>query len=262
MIRMPSLDVWDLMELYARRGVDDWIRANADLRRRAGDCFLATQIATSHREAIDTINAVFNGPIRDGDAASLAHARSLSFIPMPKPGRHQIERCFFLPVREKIGGKEKVSFDLALLVSGRNCLAFRFEPADPPTWRHGYGHLQMNQKMLKKMISLGGTPGVGVPTWIPDSYPAFPISTSNRLRMFLAMGTAVHGYANRGFADLLVDIFQTAGRTADSTAYLAELALFLSGTIRYRVDPGWKGLKILLTEFRQWGTRTINRNRL
>jgi hypothetical protein len=114
----------------------------------------------------------------------------------------------------------------------------------------------MNQRMLKKTINL-----VGVPQWIPDKYPAFPISTSNPLRMFLAMGTAVHGYADRGFADLLVDIFQKAGRTADSTAYLAELALFLGGTIRHRVDPGWKGLKILLTECRQWGSRTINRKR-
>lgn len=243
---MPSLDVWDLMELYARRGVDDWTKADATLRRRAGDCFLATQIATRHQEAIDTINAVFDG----------TNAHKLSFIPMPKPGKHPIERCFFLPVRENIAGRERVSFELALLVSSRNCLAFRLEPADRPTWRHGYGHLQMNQKMLKKMINL-----VGVPPWIPDSYPAFPISTSNPLRMFLAMGTAVHGYANRGFADLLVDIFQKAGRTSDSTAYLAELALFLGGTIRYRVDPGWKGLKILLTEFRQWGTRTINRKR-
>lgn len=253
---MPSLDVWDLMELYARRGVDDWTRADANLRRRAGDCFLATQIATSHQEAIDTINAVFNGSIQRGDAASLSHARKLSFIPMPKPEKNPIDRCFFLPVREKIAGREKISFELALLVSDRNCLAFRIEQADRPTWRHGYGHLQMNQQMLKRMINL-----VGVPLWIPDRYPAFPISTSNPLRMFLAMGTAVHGYANRGFADLLVDIFQKAGRTPDSTAYLAELALFLSGTIRYRVDPGWRGFKILMSELRQWGSRTIKRKR-
>lgn len=258
---MPSLDIWDLMKLYAQRGVDDWTKADTSLRRRAGDCFLATQIATSHQDAIDTIDAVFNGSLQHGDAASLSHARKLSFIPVPKPEKHPIERCFFLPVREIIAGREKVSFDLALLVSGRNCLAFRFEPADRPTWRHGYGHIQMNQKMLKKMISLGGTPGVGVPGWIPQSYPAFPLSTSNPLRMFLAMGTAIHGYANRGFADLIVDMFQKAGRTSDSTAYLAELALFLGGTIRYRVDPGWKGFKVLMSEFGQWGSRTIKRKR-
>lgn len=223
---------------------------------------MATQIATRPQDAVDTINSVFNGSLDPRDPLAQAYARTLSFIPMPKPGRHPIERCFFLPVREKVGGTEKVSFDLAMLVSGKNCLAFRFEPADRPAWRHAYGHLQMNQKMLKKMINLGGrVRGEGVPTWIPDRYPAFPISTSNPLRMFLAMGTAVHGYANSGFADLLVDLFQKAGRTSDAKLYLAELALFLGGTIRENVDPGWKGLKVLMAEFRQWGTRTISKKR-
>jgi len=87
--------------------VDDWTKADANLRRRAGDCFLATQIATSHQEAIDTINAVFNR----------TNAHTLSFIPMPKPVKNPIERCFFLPVRENIGGGQKVWFELALLVS-------------------------------------------------------------------------------------------------------------------------------------------------
>jgi hypothetical protein len=242
---MPSLDVWDLMELYARRGVDDWTRAPTNLRNRAGYCLSATQIATRPQEAIDTINTVFNG----------SNANKLSFIPMPKPGRHPIERCFFLPIREKIGGREKVSFDLVLIVSARNCLAFRFEPADRPTWRHGYGHLQMSKKVIKRINLQGVVP------WIPDSYPAFPISTSNPLRMFLAMGTAVHGYADRGFADLLTDIFQTASRAPDSTAYLAELRLLLGGTIRHNVDPGWKGFKILMSELHQWGSRTISRKR-
>jgi hypothetical protein len=258
---MPALDLWDLVELYARRGVDDWSSADANVRRRAGDCFLATQIATKYQDVNDTINAVFNGAITAGDAASIAHIKKLSFIPMPKPGKHPIERCFFLPIREIINGKEKISFDLALLVTGRSCLAFRFEPADKPTWRHGYGHIQMNQTMLKKTISLGTAPGVGVPPWIPQSYPAFPVSTSDPLRMFFAMGTAIHGYANRGFADLLIDIFQKSGRTPVSTAYLAELRLFLGGTIRHRVDPGWKGFRVLMGEFRQWGTRTISKKR-
>ena len=115
---MPELNLWDLMELYARRGIDDWARADANLRRRAGDCFMATQIATRPQDAVDTINSVFNGSLDPRDPLAQAYARTLSFIPMPKPGRHPIERCFFLPVREKIGGTEKISFDLAMLVSG------------------------------------------------------------------------------------------------------------------------------------------------
>jgi len=244
---MSSLNLFDLIELYARRGVDDWAKAPPNLQSRAATCFMATQIATSYQDAADTLSTIYNG----------TNANKLSFIPMPKPGKSQkIDRCFFLPIRQKTASGEKMYFELVLLVSGTDCLAFRFEPADRPTWRHGYGHIQMNKKMLKKTINIGG-----IPQFIPDSYPAFPISTSSPLRMFFAMGTAVHGYADRGFAHLLVDVFQTAGRTSDSKPYLAELALFLGGTIRHRVDPGWKGLKVLASDFRHWGIRTISKKR-
>jgi hypothetical protein len=244
---MPTVDVWDLMELYARRGVADWKAADSRLRKRAGECLAATQIAARDEDAIDTINTVYTG----------TNEKDLSFIPMPKPGKNPIERCFFLPIREKkADGSETLVLELLVLVARKDCLAFRFEPAHHHTSRHGYGHLQMNQKMLK-----GTIPIVGIPPWLPASYPAFPISTSDPLKTFLAMATAVHGYASGGLPDLLADIFQKASRASDSAAYVAELRLFLAGTIRWRVEPGWNGLKALTIEFRHWANRTIRRKR-
>jgi hypothetical protein len=245
---MSSLNLWDLMELYARRGVADWTRAPFGLQRRARECLMATQIATRDADALNTIRTIYDG----------TNSNALSFIPMPMPNpkKQPIERCFFLPIREKKGGVETFALELLVLVKEKKCLAFRFEPADRPSSRHGYGHLQMNQKMLKKTI-----PVEGVPEWMPDKYPAFPMSTSDPLKMFLAMATAVHGYADRGFADLIVDIFQQSSRAADSTAYLAELRRFLAGTMGQGVEPGWKGLKTMLNAFGQWATQTIKRKR-
>lgn len=244
---MSTLDPWDLMELYARRGVADWKTADSRLRKRAGECLAATQIAAREEDAIDTIKTFYTGK----------NVNDLSFIPMPKPGKNPIERCFFLPIRErKPDGTETLALELLVLVARKDCLAFRFEPAHHATSRHGYGHLQMNRKMVK-----GSIPIVGIPSWLPDSYPAFPISTSDPLKTFLAMATAVHGYASGGLPDLIVDIFQKASRASDSAIYIAELRLFLAGTMRWRVEPGWEGLRTLINDLRQWVKRTIRRKR-
>jgi hypothetical protein len=205
---MPSLDLIDLMKLYARRGVEDWNTACGELRGRAAKC-LGTGIAEKYDQARVTIDTVYNA----------LNANQLSFIPMPKLSKGKIDRCFFLPVREYDGVQETVAFELFLLVARTDCLAFRFEPAHRlPSTRHGYGHVQMSRTMLRKTIQVHGVPG-----WLPDSYPAFPLSTSDPLKMFLAMATAVHGYASGGLADLLTDIFQKAGRAVDSAGYLKEL---------------------------------------
>jgi hypothetical protein len=105
---MPTVDVWDLMELYARRGVADWKAADSRLRKRAGECLAATQIAARDEDAIDTINTVYTG----------TNEKDLSFIPMPKPGKNPIERCFFLPIREKkADGSETLVLELLVLVA-------------------------------------------------------------------------------------------------------------------------------------------------
>src|SRR5436309_2126232 len=95
---MSSVDLWDFMELYARKGVADWARAPFGLQRRARACLMATQIATREDDAVNTIQTIYDG----------SNGTALSFIPMPMPNpkKQPIERCFFLPVREKKGGQE------------------------------------------------------------------------------------------------------------------------------------------------------------
>jgi hypothetical protein len=209
---MPSLDLIDLLGLYARRGIDDWNGAAHELRKRAQVC-LGTAIAENVTEAFVTIQTIYNE----------ANANRLRFIPMPKHPKGGIERCFFLPVREiKAGGQEKVAFELFLLVARTDCLAFRFEPAHAFPSTHGYGHVQFSRKMLRRTIEVPN-----IPDWFPVSYPAFAISTSDPLRMFLSMATAVHGYSS-GLVSVLQDIFQTASRAADSAAYLNELKKMLN----------------------------------
>jgi len=206
---MPSLDFEELMRLYARRGIADWKAAPQELRGRALRC-LGTAIAENETEANVTIYTKYD-PTR---------VNQMRFIPMPKHPKKGIERCFFLPIREvQSGGKEAVAFELFVLVARTDCLAFRFEPAHKLPSVHNYGHVQMSRKMLRKTIEVKG-----IPDWLPDSYPAFPILTSEPLRAFLCMVTAVHGYEN-GCTAVLQDIF--AGRASELALYLGELKKIL-----------------------------------
>lgn len=204
---MPSLDYIELMRLYARRGIADWKAARYDLKKRAGEC-LGMPIAENEAEANVTLTTIFN----------TSNSNRLRFIPMPKHPKSGIERCFFIPLREiKGGGRETVGFELFLLVARRECLAFRFEPAHPPQSSHGYGHVQLCQKMIKKTIDIKL-----IPSWLPQSCPAFPISTSDPLRMFLCMATAVHGYQG-GLDTLLKEMLQSASHPGLLSSYLGEL---------------------------------------
>lgn len=203
-----SLDYVDLMKLYARQGIAHWNSAPWDLQTRARKC-LGFGIAEKYEQARVTIDTIYNS----------RNANQLSFIPMPKLSKGGIDRCFFLPIRAYDGAEVTVAFELFLLVRRTDCLAFRFEPAHRrPSTRHGYGHVQMSRKMLRRTIEVQG-----IPEWLPDSYPAFPMSTSNPLKMFLAMATAVHGYADGGLEDLLGEMFQAAGRAIEIPIYRKEL---------------------------------------
>jgi hypothetical protein len=214
---MSSLDYIDLMKLYARAGIADWTAAHWELRSRAMRC-LGAGIAEKFEQARVTIDTIYNSQ----------NLHQLSFIPMPKVSHGGIDRCFFLPVREYDGVEETVTFELFVLVARTDCLAFRFEPAHRlPLTRHGYGHVQMSRKMLRRTIEV-----LGIPQWLPNTYPAFPISTSDPLRMFLAMATAVHGYASGGLEDLLTQIFREASRALDVAPYHDELKdLLIRSTI-------------------------------
>lgn len=206
---MPSLDFDELMRLYARRGIADWRRAPYELRKRASDC-LGTAIADNETEANVTINTWY-------DPASLNRLR---FIPMPKRPKGGIERCFFLPLREiQPGGQVTVGFELFVLVARTDCLAFRFEPAHKPPSVHNYGHVQMSRKMVRKTIEVKG-----IPAWLPDTHPAFPILTSEPLKVFLCMVTAVHGYDD-GSTAVLREMFD--GRPGELALYLGELKKML-----------------------------------
>jgi hypothetical protein len=208
---MPTPDLMHLMRLYAQEGVDQWKSAPNPLKARARTC-LGTAIAENEPEAFVTIATIYNQ----------ANADRLRFIPMPKKPKHGIERCFFIPVREiRPNGQIVVGFELFLLVSGTNCLAYRFEPAHRFPSVHDYNHVQMSHQLLRRTIP------TAVPAWLPNKYPAFPLSTTDPLRVFLAMITAIHGYTG-GVVSILQDIFWKAGRSRETVLYLDELKKMLS----------------------------------
>jgi len=79
----------------------------------------------------------------------------------------------------------------------------------------------MNRQMLRKSIA------TVIPQWLPVKYPAFPVSSSTSLHVFLAMLTAVHGYSD-GLVTVLRDIFRKASRAGETALYLNELKKILS----------------------------------
>lgn len=183
---MPP-DLKDLMRLYARLGIAHW-RAAPSASKQIASFALADRIASHEWEANRTIDANLKGG---------ADERGM-FIPMPMVNHSDILHCFFLPFNHE----GKMAFDLVLIVVTEQSLGFRFEPADPPDWTHGYGHVQMNRSMFRKTMEVSG-----IPQWVPDSYPAFPIRSSEPLQMFLLMATSVHGYG-KGMIPLLQDVFE------------------------------------------------------
>ena len=99
--------------------------------------------------------------------------------------------------------------------SGGRWLGFRFEPADSAASTHGYGHVQMNTAMVRKNIAIKG-----IPEWLPTSYPAFPIRTSDPIQMFFSMATSVHGY-EKGVVQVLQEMFKS--RPSEVARYVAAL---------------------------------------
>ena len=197
------------MLLYARRGIDDWKKANPIMRRKAIQC-LGANIADNETEAAVTINTTYNPKL-------VSYTKGLRFIPMPKMSKKGIERCFFLPIRRWMNDGPNLSFDLFILVSNKNCLAFRFEPAHAQKSRHSYPHVQPSRRLLLKSIQPNG-----VPEWLPESYPAFPIPSKDPLGIFLSMAVSVHGFRG-GMDDLLPDVLKQANRSNEIRSYMREL---------------------------------------
>jgi hypothetical protein len=195
-----SIDLKRLMKRYARKGIADW-DASPDTTKRIAYFALANRIAEKEWQADRTIDS----DLRDG-----GDERCL-FIPMPRVNHSGIMHSFFLPLSED----GQVTFDLLLVVGTQQSLGFRFEPADSPKWAHGYGHVQFNRSMFRKTLEV-----TGIPQWLPNHYPAFPIRSSEPLPMFLSMATSVHGYET-GMKQIVTDLFLNEPSTAKQ--YLSAL---------------------------------------
>ena len=115
------------------------------------------------------------------------------------------------------------SFELFALVGRDNSLAFRFEPADEESSTHNYPHMQFCARLLNRQLRPGG-----VPEWLPESYPAFPLPYSDPMRLFLAMLTSIHGREG-GLDAILREIFQQAGKIAQWRKYASALDRMLDG---------------------------------
>lgn len=202
------------MKAYALRGREDWKRAPKWLKDRAREC-LGNKIAENEYEASRTIDATSKG----------AWDERYRFIPMPNVNHNGVAQGFFLPIREAVkGGADQVSFDVFLLVDKDNCLGFRFEPADLPNSSHGYCHVQMNVVMFRESMEVKG-----IPSWLPKSYPAFPIRVADPLQMFLSMAISIHGYGNDytgGMASILQEVCKNNPR--DAVMYINELKRILN----------------------------------
>lgn len=196
-----ATELLGLMKVYARKGLEDWKSAPGSTKTVVLR-ILANRVATSEWEANNAIEAIREEP-------TLGRCR---FIPMPTVNHTGAKHCFFLPMK---AGEGKAAFDLLLFIDGGKWLGFRFEPADAPQSTHGYGHVQLNKVMFRKQI-----PVEGIPDWLPEHYPAFPIRTSDPLQMFLAMATAVHGYEN-GMVNVVRELFKS--RPSELARYLKAL---------------------------------------
>lgn len=183
-------EVAELMLRYSRRGLEDW-RTSADelLKRRAWERLSAAGIAEDEAEA---------------EAIIEDSSRGTMFIPMPNShGGRGFQRSFFRPGMRS--GRLRALMLFILVERSRgDCIAFRFECAERPGTRHEYTHVQ-----LTRDLHVAGRPiGLdGIPDWLPDSYPAFPIPARDSLELFLAMATAVHGFP-QGIDALIAELYQ------------------------------------------------------
>lgn len=143
------------------------------------------------------------------------------FFPAPdtcgrwKGKRSDRPRVSLFAPRYPDGVRSHIGFDLISFVfpeEHRYCLVFRFEPADEPQYSHGYPHIQFSRSLLRRADPIGC-----VPSWLPDSYPAFPLPARDSTEMFLSMAVAVHGFEG-GMKQLIEKMLQD--RPLDLRKYL------------------------------------------
>ncbi len=200
-----KMDYMELMRGYAITGVRDWkSKAPESIRKNALEC-LAHRYLAEEEQYIDNI-------LRQEKSSP-----SPRFIPMPRPGfrrstKKRFQWTFFAPV----GLDDIMSFELLILYEKRQCLAFRLEPGHPESRSHNYTHIQFNQDLYKKRIQVAG-----IPPFISDSFPAFPLPGSDAISLFFAMIVAVHGY--QGTLNIIQRVFQAGSGSEKVSKYLIHL---------------------------------------
>ena len=193
---MPQ-NVYSLMQSYSMRGLHDWQKeAPRDLKDKARE-LLANKIAESKAD----IDDVIRGRSRE------------TFIAMPKHGYKGLEWCFFSP-QTAGGGLRSLILFVLVNRARRDCIAFRFESSSRGA--HGFSHLQLTRQ------SSPSGPALPVLSWLPESYPAFPVPARNWTEMFLVMATAVHGCV--GGVD---DVLRNMLGANDAKTYLQTLKKIL-----------------------------------
>ena len=190
------------MKQYALQGLHDWNENTEEgVKQRAANC-LNNKILSSEWELHTEIKS----------------PRLAKFFPMPKVGYgRDVEHCFFRPKLYQAGGVENWSFVLFVLVQERKCLAFRFEPAGRDGSRHDYAHMQFCRNIIGEDLLISG-----MPDWIPERDPAFPLPSSNPTKLFLSMAIAVHGRSG-GVDRVIVEVFQKASQVNVSKKYITLL---------------------------------------
>jgi hypothetical protein len=114
-----------------------------------------------------------------------------NFIPMPKP-TDDFTVSFFVPRFQFTDGDNfRCAFCLVAWIDHGDgqTISFRLEPADADNMPHSYNHIQLSRKVRSPDMA------TTVPSWLPSSYPAFPVGLSTPLQFFAAIAVAVHGYS-------------------------------------------------------------------
>lgn len=227
---MSDLKLLDkLLRKYALKGVADWRDADPKIKTMATCCLKGMVV-----ENADDIESVINQKLHRRFSAPM-------FIPMAAH-TDKIKKAFFIPIFEQHNNKvERVTIHLFMIVAKldddetsenegfvrsetnverfdgdarHRCLAFRWEQADHNDSAHGYAHVQMCTNVLRNRPW-----HLGIPKWLPQSYPAFPICTNDPVEMFLSMATAVHGYGgNNDMRQMIRSIFESSNIGDANTA--------------------------------------------
>lgn len=198
---MGALDPIPLIKGYAQIGFEHWKH----------NC--------SATDKLQAQTCLKNNIIENKSQIDLHPMRPLpeEFIPMPDHGHRNIRTCFFRLLEISEGDRTQLSFNLFMVMNGDKNMGLRFEPADSAASPHDYAHVQFCRRFR------GGVKPTGIPTWLPQSYPAFPLPSSESLQLFLAMLTSVHGRGSsntRGVRKIIIEIFQKAGLANKASDYI------------------------------------------